>query len=113
MGEMVVYFILVDFVFIGGSLLLFGGQNLIEVVVCLCLVLVGLYIFNFFQVIEDVIVVGVVWCIDSLLVFGVVVDCLFQDKIELLVMCQVVIYFVQVYQGVVQWMFGFIVQWFD
>lgn len=53
MGEMVAYYTLADFAFIGGSLLPLGGQNLIEAAACGCPVLVGPHTFNFAQATED------------------------------------------------------------
>lgn len=53
MGEMPAYFTLADIALIGGTLLPFGGQNLIEAAACSCPVLVGPHTFNFAQATED------------------------------------------------------------
>ncbi len=58
MGEMPAYFALADVALIGGTLLPFGGQNLIEAAACGCPVLVGPHTFNFAQATEDAIAVG-------------------------------------------------------
>ncbi|GHT94080.1 3-deoxy-D-manno-octulosonic acid transferase [Betaproteobacteria bacterium] len=49
MGEMAAYYRLADVAFIGGSLLPFGGQNLIEAAACGCPALIGSHTFNFAQ----------------------------------------------------------------
>ena len=53
MGEMPAYFALADVALIGGTLLPFGGQNLIEAAACGCPVLVGPHTYNFAQATED------------------------------------------------------------
>ncbi len=58
MGEMPAYFAVADVALIGGTLLPFGGQNLIEAAACGCPVLVGPHSFNFAQATEDAIACG-------------------------------------------------------
>jgi 3-deoxy-D-manno-octulosonic-acid transferase len=58
MGEMPAYFALADLALIGGTLLPFGGQNLIEAAACGCPVLVGPHSFNFAQATEDALACG-------------------------------------------------------
>jgi 3-deoxy-D-manno-octulosonic-acid transferase len=58
MGEMAAYYAAADLALIGGSLLPFGGQNLIEAAACGCPVLVGPHSFNFAQASEDAIACG-------------------------------------------------------
>ena len=58
MGEMPAYFALADVALIGGTLLPFGGQNLIEAAACGCPVVVGPHTFNFAQATEDAIACG-------------------------------------------------------
>ncbi|MFZ4537712.1 lipid IV(A) 3-deoxy-D-manno-octulosonic acid transferase [Propionivibrio sp.] len=58
MGEMPAYYAVADLALIGGSLLPFGGQNLIEAAACGCPVLVGPHTFNFAQATEDAIACG-------------------------------------------------------
>jgi 3-deoxy-D-manno-octulosonic-acid transferase len=58
MGEMPAYFAAADLALIGGTLLPFGGQNLIEAAACGCPVLVGPHSFNFAQATEDAIACG-------------------------------------------------------
>lgn len=53
MGEMAAYYAAADLALIGGSLLPFGGQNLIEAAACGCPVIVGPHTFNFAQAAED------------------------------------------------------------
>ena len=58
MGEMPAYFTVADVALIGGTLLPFGGQNLIEAAACDCPVLVGAHSFNFSQATDDAIACG-------------------------------------------------------
>lgn len=53
MGEMPAYFAVADISIMGGTLLPFGGQNLIEAAACGCPVLVGPHTYNFLQASED------------------------------------------------------------
>ncbi|HPU79537.1 lipid IV(A) 3-deoxy-D-manno-octulosonic acid transferase [Accumulibacter sp.] len=58
MGEMAAYYALADLALIGGTLLPFGGQNLIEAAACGCPVLLGPHRFNFAQASADAIACG-------------------------------------------------------
>ena len=58
MGEMAAYYALADLALIGGTLLPFGGQNLIEAAACACPVLLGPHSFNFSQASDDAIACG-------------------------------------------------------
>lgn len=58
MGEMPAYFAAADLALMGGTLLPFGGQNLIEAAACGCPVLVGPHTFNFAQAAEDAVACG-------------------------------------------------------
>lgn len=61
MGEMASYYAASDVALIGGSLLPFGGQNLIEAAACGCPVLVGPHTFNFEQAAADAVSCGAAW----------------------------------------------------
>jgi len=58
MGEMFAYYAACDVAFIGGSLLPFGGQNLIEALACACPVVLGPHTYNFEQVSLDALQAG-------------------------------------------------------
>jgi 3-deoxy-D-manno-octulosonic-acid transferase len=58
MGEMPAYFATADLALIGGTLLPFGGQNLIEAAACDCPVLVGPHTYNFAQATTDALACG-------------------------------------------------------
>lgn len=58
MGEMPLYYSAADLVVMGGSLLPFGGQNLIEACAAGCPVLLGEYTYNFQQAALDAIQIG-------------------------------------------------------
>jgi 3-deoxy-D-manno-octulosonic-acid transferase len=58
MGEMPMYYSAADLVVMGGSLLPFGGQNLIEACAAGCPVLLGEHTYNFQQAALDAIQIG-------------------------------------------------------
>lgn len=58
MGEMAAYFGCADLAVMGGSLLPFGGQNLIEGAACGCPLLLGPHTFNFAQAAADAVAAG-------------------------------------------------------
>ena len=58
MGEMFAYFVACDVTFIGGSLLPFGGQNLIEASAVGTPVLIGPHAYNFEQATEQAVACG-------------------------------------------------------
>jgi 3-deoxy-D-manno-octulosonic-acid transferase len=58
MGEMAAYYAAADLALIGGSLLPFGGQNLIEAAACGCPLLLGPHTFNFSQAAADALAAG-------------------------------------------------------
>jgi 3-deoxy-D-manno-octulosonic-acid transferase len=58
MGEMFAYYAACDIAFIGGSLLPFGGQNLIEACAAGKPVLIGPHTYNFYEVTELAVACG-------------------------------------------------------
>ena len=58
MGELFTYYAACDFSFIGGSLLPFGGQNLIEAAVIGLPILIGPHTFNFAEASRDALAAG-------------------------------------------------------
>ena len=58
MGELGAYYAAADVAFIGGSLLPFGGQNLIEACAAGAPVLIGAHTFNFEQASADAVIAG-------------------------------------------------------
>jgi 3-deoxy-D-manno-octulosonic-acid transferase len=58
MGEMAAYYRACDVAFVGGSLLAYGGQNLIEACAAGVPVLVGPYTYNFAQAAESAVAAG-------------------------------------------------------
>ena len=58
MGEMLMFYSAADLVVMGGSLLPFGGQNLIEACAAGCPVLLGEHTYNFQQAALDAIKIG-------------------------------------------------------
>ncbi|WP_273431148.1 3-deoxy-D-manno-octulosonic acid transferase [Chitinibacter tainanensis] len=61
MGEMVAWYSAADVTIMGGSLLKFGSQNLIEAAACACPVLLGPSTFNFAQASTEAIAAGAAW----------------------------------------------------
>jgi 3-deoxy-D-manno-octulosonic-acid transferase len=70
MGEMPMYYSAADLVVMGGSLLPFGGQNLIEACAAGCPVLLGEYTYNFQQAALDAIEIGAAKRIEGELILG-------------------------------------------
>jgi 3-deoxy-D-manno-octulosonic-acid transferase len=70
MGEMPLYYSASDLVVMGGSLLPFGGQNLIEACAAGCPVLLGEHTYNFQQAALDAISVGAAKRIEGDLLLG-------------------------------------------
>lgn len=58
MGEMAAYYAAADVAYIGGSLLPFGGQNLIEAAAAGCPALIGPHTWNFAEAAEQAVVSG-------------------------------------------------------
>lgn len=58
MGEMVAYYSMADIALIGGSLLPFGGQNLIEAAACGTPIIVGPHTYNFAAAADTAILMG-------------------------------------------------------
>ncbi len=70
MGEMLMYYSAADLVVMGGSLLPFGGQNLIEACAAGCPVLLGEHTYNFQQAALDAIAIGAAKRIKGELLLG-------------------------------------------
>ena len=70
MGEMPMYYSAADLVVMGGSLLPFGGQNLIEACASGCPVLLGEHTYNFQQAALDAIAIGAATRIKGDLLLG-------------------------------------------
>ena len=83
MGEMPRYLAAADLVVMGGSLLPFGGQNLIEPCSIGKPVVLGQHTFNFLEASKDAIEAGAAWRLPSKEVSAVQVD-LYQKLDELL-----------------------------
>lgn len=58
MGEMPAYYAAADCAYVGGSLLRYGGQNLIEACACGCPVLLGPHTYNFTQAADAAVAAG-------------------------------------------------------
>ncbi|MBL8386131.1 MAG: 3-deoxy-D-manno-octulosonic acid transferase, partial [Burkholderiales bacterium] len=58
LGEMAAYFAMADCAYIGGSLLPFGGQNMIEAAACGCPALFGPHTWNFLEAADAAVAAG-------------------------------------------------------
>lgn len=67
MGEMALWYRVVDLAYIGGSLIPLGGQNLLEACVRECPIIVGPHTFNFSQATEEALFLGAAIRVDSAL----------------------------------------------
>jgi len=88
MGEMFAYYASADLAFIGGSLLPFGGQNLIEACAVGTPVLVGPHMYNFAEATRLAISTGAAIMITDVTDLVTVVQRLFQNPNTLLLMRQ-------------------------
>ena len=86
MGELAAYYALADLAIIGGTLLPFGGQNLIEAAACGCPVLLGPHDFNFAQAGQDAIASGAARRVADVREAARVTADLLQDRPQLLAM---------------------------
>ena len=99
MGEMPAYFSVADIALIGGTLLPFGGQNLIEAAACGCPVLVGPHTFNFLQATEDSIACGAAKRVDNADEAASAVEALLEDREALHAMREAALSFSQAHRG--------------
>ncbi len=98
MGEMAAYYACADVALIGGSLLPFGSQNLIEAAACGCPVLVGPHTFNFAQATADALASGAAQATDSTQL-AADVSRLLTDRPRLQAMQQAALAFAAQHQG--------------
>ena len=99
MGEMPAYFSVADIALIGGTLLPFGGQNLIEAAACGCPVLVGPHTFNFLQATVDSIACGAARRIANAEEAASAVEALLEDRKTLREMKDAAMTFSQAHRG--------------
>lgn len=99
MGEMPAYYSVADIALIGGTLLPFGGQNLIEAAACACPVLVGPHTFNFQQATEDSIACGATRRITDANDAASAVEALLEQEASLQTMRAAALEFSQAHRG--------------
>ena len=79
MGEMFAYFVAADLAFVGGSLLPYGGQNLIEACAVGTPVLVGPHMYNFTDVAQRAVLAGAAIQVNDISDFVTQAQALFQN----------------------------------
>lgn len=99
MGEMSMYYAACDVAFIGGSLLNFGGQNLIEAAHAGKPILIGEHTFNFADASNDAVTAGAAIRVHDADDLMQKVDQLLKNKIELTSMQQAALRFSATYAG--------------
>lgn len=99
MGEMAAYYGCADLALIGGSLLPFGGQNLIEAAACGCPVLIGPHTFNFQQAAEDAVASGAARRVADPAALPEAVAALLDDRASLAAMRDAALTFSRAHRG--------------
>ena len=99
MGEMPAYYSVADIALIGGTLLPFGGQNLIEAAACGCPVLIGPHTFNFLQATEDSIACGAARRVSNADEAASAVEALLEDRKALQNMREAALDFSRAHRG--------------
>ena len=99
MGEMAAYYAAADLALIGGSLLPFGGQNLIEAAACGCPMLLGPHTFNFAQAATDALTCGAAQRVENLEAATTVIGNLFKNNVTLSTMRDAALTFSQAHCG--------------
>jgi 3-deoxy-D-manno-octulosonic-acid transferase len=99
MGEMSMYYAACDITFIGGSLLSFGGQNLIEAAHAGKPILIGEHTFNFADASNDAVAAGAAIRVKDADGLMQKINELLKDKTELANMQQAALSFSAAYTG--------------
>lgn len=99
MGEMFAYYAAADLAYIGGSLLPFGGQNLIEACAVGTPVLIGPHTFNFAEATRLAIEAGAAVRVSNAAALVQIAQCLLADPVELAAMSRRGVSFVSAHRG--------------
>lgn len=99
MGEMFAYYSACDVAFIGGSLLPFGGQNLIEACALAKPVLIGPHTYNFAQASQLALASGAALSVADTAAISATLQMLFANRDQMLQMGEAGLRFVQANQG--------------
>lgn len=102
MGEMFAYYAACDVAFIGGSLLAFGGQNLIEACVLGKPVLIGPHTFNFEAISAAAVEMGAALRVSDAAAMLQAAQALFEEGERSNAMAQAGLHFAQQHQGATQ-----------
>lgn len=99
MGELGAYYAAAEVAFIGGSLLPFGGQNLIEACAAGAPVLIGEYTFNFEQASADAIAAGAALRVADSAALGAALRTLLTDRSQRTTMSAAALAFAALHRG--------------
>ncbi|MEQ1814021.1 MAG: glycosyltransferase, partial [Candidatus Nitrotoga sp.] len=102
MGEMFAYYTACDVAFIGGSLLPYGGQNLIEACSVGKPVLIGPHTFNFTQATEQAVECGAAMRVQDVAGLARIVQNLFNHAQQIAVASHAALQFVNTHRGATQ-----------
>ncbi|HVS27112.1 MAG TPA: lipid IV(A) 3-deoxy-D-manno-octulosonic acid transferase [Burkholderiales bacterium] len=102
MGEMFAYYAACDVAFVGGSLLPYGGQNLLEACAVGKPVLIGPHTFNFAEAAELAVQAGAAQRVTNVAELGEAIKSLFADAARRKVMGEAGRTFIARYQGATQ-----------
>jgi 3-deoxy-D-manno-octulosonic-acid transferase len=80
MGEMPAYYALADCAYVGGSLLPFGGQNMIEAAACGCPALFGPHTWNFSEAAAQAVAAGAALRVADAAALGTEIEALLEDE---------------------------------
>ncbi|MEO6146107.1 MAG: lipid IV(A) 3-deoxy-D-manno-octulosonic acid transferase [Sulfuriferula sp.] len=102
MGELFAYYRAADVAFVGGSLLPFGGQNLIEAAAVGCPVLIGPHTWNFTDVVRQAIACGAAQRVEDVASLAGALKDLLDDASRRRQMSAAALTFSQAHRGTVQ-----------
>lgn len=102
MGELFAYYRAADVAFVGGSLLPFGGQNLIEAAAVGCPVLIGPHTWNFTDVVRQAIACGAAQRVEDIASLAGALKDLLDDASRRRQMSAAALTFSQAHRGTVQ-----------
>lgn len=102
MGELFAYYRAADLAFVGGSLLAFGGQNLIEAAAVGCPVLIGRHTWNFTDVAREAVACGAAQRVENVAGLAQALESLLKDARRREQMADAALAFSRAHRGTAQ-----------